>query len=89
VDISITNTGTTALTGWTVTLNFPETVTITNQWNVGSRTGTNPGTSFQFTNCAGCNWQLPPPGATVSNAFGVQGNHDGSFMAPVCNPSSP
>src|SRR5688572_5910775 len=51
LDVSITNTGTTALTGWTVTFTFPEQVTITNQWNVGTRTGTNPGTSFQFTNC--------------------------------------
>src|SRR5688572_31547622 len=33
VDISITNTGTTALTGWTITLNFPETVTVTNAFN--------------------------------------------------------
>ena len=82
VDVSVTNTGTSALSGWTVTLNFPEQVTVTNQWNVGARTGANPGTSFQFTNC--CSWQLPPPGATVINAFGVQGNHDGSFMAPSC-----
>src|SRR5688572_10466579 len=60
VDVSVTNTGTTALSNWTVTLNFPEQVTINNQWNVGTRTGANPGTSFQFTNC--CGWQLPPPG---------------------------
>src|SRR5688572_17204896 len=77
VDVSITNTGTTALSSpTTVTLTFPEQVTITTQWNA-TRTGTNPGTTFQFTTC--CSWQLPAPGQTVANAFGVQGNHDGSF----------
>src|ERR1044071_6863482 len=65
VDVSVTNSGTTALTGWTVTLNFPEQVTVTTQWNA-TRTGANPGTSFQFTNC--CSWQLPAPGQTASNA---------------------
>src|SRR6187549_2059740 len=85
LDVSVTNTGTTALTSWTVTFTFPEQVTITNQWNVGTRTGTNPGTSFQFTNC--CSWQLPAPGATLSNVFGFQGTHDGSFMAPTCTGS--
>ena len=49
LDVSVTNTGTTALSNWTVTFDFPEQVTITNQWNVGTRTGANPGTSFQFT----------------------------------------
>ena len=39
VDVTVTNSGTTAISGWTVTLNFPETVTVTNQWNVASRTG--------------------------------------------------
>ena len=87
VDVSVTNTGTAALSGWTVTLNFPEQVSVTNQWNVGTRSGANPGTSFQFTNC--CSWQLPAPGQTSANAFGVQGNHDGSFMAPSCNGPTP
>ena len=86
VDVSVTNGRTTALSAWTVTLTFPEQVTITTQWNA-TRTGTNPGTAFQFTNC--CSWQLPAPGATVANAFGVQGNHDGSFMAPSCGVSAP
>src|SRR5678816_3706814 len=67
VDVSVTNTGTTALSGWTVTLNFPEQVTITNQWNT-TRSGANPGASFQFTNC--CSWQLPAPGQTAANVFG-------------------
>src|SRR5688500_4638983 len=80
LDLSVTNTGTTALSGCTVTLNFPEQVTVTNAWNAGWTPGT--GTSFQFTNC--CGWQLPAPGATASNVVGVQGNHDGSFMAPAC-----
>src|SRR5688500_11859410 len=82
VDVSVTNTGTTALTGWTVTLTYPEQATGTTQWNT-TRTGTNPGTTFQFTNCSGCNWQLPAPGQTASNVFGFQGTHDGSFMAPT------
>src|SRR5690349_1142458 len=60
INVGVTNTGTTALSGWTVTLNFPETVTLTNQWNVGTRSGANPGKTFQFTNC--CGWQLPAPG---------------------------
>src|SRR3982751_708952 len=62
LDVSVTNSGTTALSSWAVTLNFPEQVTITTQWNA-TRTGTNPGTSFQFTNC--CSWQLPAPGQTA------------------------
>src|SRR5687767_1086754 len=81
VDVSVTNSGTTAISSWTVTLAFPEQVTVTNSWNA-TMSGTSPGTSFQFTNC--CSWQLPAPGATASNVFGFQGTHDGTFAAPVC-----
>src|SRR5687768_4948827 len=87
LDVSVTNSGTTALSSWTLTFAFPEQVTITNQWNVGTRTGTNPGTTFQFTNC--CSYQLPAPGQTVTSAFGFQGSHDGSFMAPTCTGDTP
>jgi hypothetical protein len=79
--VSVTNSGTTTPSGWKVTLIFPEQVTVTNQWNA-TRTGTNPGTTFQFTNC--CSWQVPAPGQTAANVFGFQGTHDGSFMAPSC-----
>src|SRR5687768_2488503 len=34
VDVSVTNTGTTALSSWTVTLNFPEQITPVAEWNV-------------------------------------------------------
>src|SRR5687768_11719934 len=60
VDVSVTNSGTTALSSWTVTLNFAESTNVTSSWNT-TRTGANPGTSHQFANC--CSWQLPAPGA--------------------------
>jgi endoglucanase len=85
VDVSVSNTGTATFTGWTITLTFPETTTITNSWNTTFTppNGT-PGTSFTAINCNGCSWQVPGPGTTASNVFGFQGTHDGSFTGPTC-----
>jgi hypothetical protein len=69
VDVSVTNTGTTALSSWSVTLAWPEQVCWTSDWNIILNSPTC-GTSLQFTN--EFSWQLPAPGQTATNAFGFQ-----------------
>src|SRR5688572_26031803 len=81
VDVSVTNTGTTALSSWTVTLAWPESVCWTSDWNVIlTSPAASPfcGTSLTFNN--EFSWQLPAPGQTAANVFGFLGTHDGSFV---------
>ncbi|MDP9793273.1 poly(3-hydroxybutyrate) depolymerase [Catenuloplanes nepalensis] len=74
-NITVTNTGTSAVNGWTVAFTLPAGQTVTNGWNAtyapasGRVTATN----------AGHNAQLPP-GASVS--FGFQATHTGDSAAP-------
>jgi hypothetical protein len=81
VDVSVTNAGTTALSSWTVSVAWPESVCWTSDWNAILNSPTC-GTTLRFTNEFG--WQLPQPGQTLTNVFGFLGTHDGSFMTPTC-----
>lgn len=76
MDVSVTNTGNTPVNGWQIALNFAEPPQITNYWNA-MITGN---TRISASNLA-WNAQLNPGQKT---SFGFQGNHDGSFIPPVC-----
>jgi cellulose 1,4-beta-cellobiosidase len=76
LDVSVTNTGTTSVTSWSIDLKFSEPAQITNAWSAtvtGSTTVNAKNVSY--------NGNLAPGQKTT---FGFQGNHDGSFINPVC-----
>jgi hypothetical protein len=76
--IAITNTGSTAINGWTLTFAFSNGQTITQLWN-GSFTQS--GANVTITN-ASYNGSLAP-GATLSSAPGFNGSWNGSNSVPT------
>lgn len=77
-NLTITNTGSTALNGWTLTFTFPGSQQITQLWN-GSVTQS--GSRVTITNAA-YNGQVPA-GAAVSSAPGFNGSWTGSNPNPT------
>ncbi|PUA29912.1 MAG: hypothetical protein B0W54_05050 [Cellvibrio sp. 79] len=77
LDVVINNGRTTTVTGWNVTLTFSENPQRTGGWNATI------GGSGNVVMASNVNWNATiAPGQSVS--FGLQGNHDGSFVAPAC-----
>src|SRR5262245_16759613 len=61
VDLTVTNTGSTTISGWTVTLGFAQPANVTNSWNLivsGGNTAT-----VTASNC--CSWQALSPGQST------------------------
>ena len=75
-NVTITNTGTTAVNGWTLTFSFPGDQKITNAW---SATTTQSGAAVTATN-AGYNGAIAPGGTT---SFGFQGTWATSDASPT------
>jgi cellulase/cellobiase CelA1 len=75
-NVTLTNTGGSALNGWTLTYAFPGNQTISNAWN---GTAVQSGKNVTVTN-AGWNGSLPPNG---SASFGFQASYSGSNTAPA------
>lgn len=75
-NITVTNTGSTAINGWKVGFTLPSGQTVTNAWNAtispssGAVTATNTSSNAQI-----------PAGGTQS--FGFQGTYSGSFSSPT------
>lgn len=77
LEVTITNSGSTTVNGWNLTLTFSENPLRTGGWNANI-TG-----SGNLVTASNVNWNgTLAPGQSVS--FGLQGNHDGSFVAPAC-----
>jgi cellulase/cellobiase CelA1 len=76
--ISITNTGSTAITGWNLTFNFPNGQTITQLWN---GTFTQSGSSVTITNVS-YNGSIPS-GGTLSSPPGFNGSWTGTNASPT------
>lgn len=74
-EVSVTNTGSTSINGWTLTFAFPGNQQITNRWNA---TVTQDGQSVSATNLA-YNGALAPDATT---SFGFQGTYSGSNGSP-------
>ena len=75
-NITITNTGTSTITGWTLKFPFPGDQKITNAWNA---TTTQTGTTVTATN-AGYNATITPAGNT---SFGFQGTFTTNDTTPT------
>lgn len=77
LDVTVSNTGTAAINGWSLTLNFSESPQRTGGWNAVF------GGSGNVVTASNVGWNgTIAPGQSVS--FGLQGNHDGSFVLPSC-----
>lgn len=77
-NISITNTGTTAINGWTLTFSFANGQTITQLWNGNS---TQSGANVTITNVS-YNGSIAP-GATIGSSPGFNGSWSGSNTVPT------
>lgn len=77
LDVTITNSGSTAVNSWNVTLTFSKNPQRTGGWNATI------GGSGNLVTASNVNWNgAIAVGSSVS--FGLQGNHDGSFVVPTC-----
>jgi cellulase/cellobiase CelA1 len=76
-DITITNTGTTSISAWSIALNFANNTTFVNGWG-GQYTQS--GQNVTVTNMP-YNGQLAPG---QSASIGFQGEKSGEFQAPTC-----
>lgn len=79
LEVYLTNTGNAPIQGWTVVLDFSEPVRVTGSWNADV-------TEVSSSTISGGNvsWNAKLlPGQTTS--FGLQGDHDGSFVLPTCS----
>lgn len=77
LDVIISNGGTATVNAWNVTLTFSENPLRTGGWNATI------GGSGNLVTASNVNWNgTLAPNQSVS--FGLQGNHDGSFVAPSC-----
>ncbi|RYY01547.1 MAG: glycosyl hydrolase family protein [Gammaproteobacteria bacterium] len=77
LDVVISNGGAATVNGWNVTLTFSENPQRTGGWNA-TISG-----SGNLVTASNLNWNgTVAPSQSVS--FGLQGNHDGSFVAPTC-----
>lgn len=77
LDVAIFNNGSTAINSWNVTLTFSENPQRTGGWNATI------GGSGNLVTAGNLSWNgTVAAGKSVS--FGLQGNHDGSFVVPAC-----
>lgn len=77
LDVSVNNGGAVTVNSWNVTLTFSEDPQRTGGWNAAISGSGN------LVMASNLNWNgTIAPGQSVS--FGLQGNHDGSFVAPTC-----
>lgn len=79
LEVYLTNIGDGAIHGWTVVLSFSEPARVTGSWNADVALIS--GNTVSGSNVA-WNGKLLP-GQTTS--FGLQGDHDGSFVLPICS----
>jgi len=77
LDVTITNNSGTAISGWTLELDFGTAANITNSWNATVTESPNTVTASNI----GWNGNL---GAGQSTSFGMQGASNGSLDTPVC-----
>lgn len=78
LEVYVTNAGGSVINGWTVTLSFSEPALLTGSWNAHVS-----GLSASAVSGSNVAWNGKLlPGQTTS--FGLQGNHDGSFLLPAC-----
>jgi hypothetical protein len=75
-DVTVSNTGTSAVNGWTVGFGLPGGQTITSSWNATLTGATGAVTARNVA----WNGGIPAGG---SQSFGFQGTYDGSFAAPT------
>ncbi|WFE50038.1 cellulose binding domain-containing protein [Micromonospora sp. WMMD1155] len=75
-DVLVTNTGSSAINGWTLNYSLPSGQTVTNAWNA---TVSQSGSAVTARN-VGHNGSIPP-GGTAS--FGYQGTLNGSYSSPT------
>lgn len=75
-NITVTNAGTTAINGWTLSLTLAAGQSVTNSWNatISPATGTVTATNLSY------NATIAPGGST---SFGFQANHTGNTAAPT------
>lgn len=77
LNVSVINNGSTTVNGWSLTLRFSENPQRTGGWNAVI------GGSGNIVTASNLSWNgIIAPGQSAS--FGLQGNHDGSFVAPTC-----
>lgn len=76
--LSITNTGTTSVNGWTLVFSFTNGQTITQAWNVSA---VQSGSQVTMTNLSYDG--TIPPGTTLSSTIGFLGNWNGVNAAPT------
>jgi poly(3-hydroxybutyrate) depolymerase len=81
VNVTVTNDGNSPVNGWQLALNFNQSPSVTNSWNASISTT---GNRVNATN-VGWNGNL---GVGQSVGFGVQGTHNGNFVAPTCSTGS-
>ena len=74
-NVTVANTGSTALNGWALAFSLPTGQTVTSSWNT-ALTGTSGGLTARNISWNGA----IPAGGTAS--FGFQGSHSGGFSAP-------
>lgn len=77
--VTIENTGTAAVTGWNVEIQFNETVGLANSWNAITQISSD-GLTLSASNEV-YNGNVAPGGQVT---FGFQGSHSGSFTTPTC-----
>jgi hypothetical protein len=77
--VTVTNSGTTAITEWQVELHFAQPITLGNAWNSIASMSSD-GLTLSAKNEV-YNGNL---GAGASATFGMQGGHGGTFTAPTC-----
>ena len=77
LDVTVKNGGSTQVNGWNVTLAFSESPQRTGGWNAAF------GGSGNVIIASNVNWN-GSLGSNQSALFGLQGNHDGSFVTPSC-----
>nr|WP_272933149.1 cellulose binding domain-containing protein [Streptomyces sp. SN-593] len=75
-DITVTNTGSTAVNGWTVGFTLPSGQTVTSAWNatISPSSGAVNATNVAY------NAQIPVGG---SQSFGFQGTYTGTYAQPT------
>lgn len=77
LNVEVTNSGNSGISGWTIQLDFGEAPQVTNSWNASLSTSGNLVTASNIS----WNGNL---GAGQSTSFGMQGNSDGSLATPTC-----
>ncbi|TXR53635.1 glycoside hydrolase family 9 protein [Reinekea thalattae] len=77
--VTVTNNGSEAISGWTVTIQFDQAISLVNSWT-SVATLSSDGTVLTVNNAV-YNGYLAP-GASAE--FGLQGGHNGSFTTPTC-----